>query len=64
MLPDRVEFDEVLDAQEGDFQAVDSDGARLSEAGLLRHLKDRGIRILLDAGALILEMDNQASVRA
>ncbi|KAJ5746831.1 uncharacterized protein N7511_008527 [Penicillium nucicola] len=43
-------------------QAIDLAGKRLSEVGLLRRLKDNKIRVLLDAGAFILEMDNQTLV--
>ncbi|KLU92347.1 hypothetical protein MAPG_11293 [Magnaporthiopsis poae ATCC 64411] len=39
---------------------VDALGKRLSETGLLYKLKVSGIRILIDAGAYILEMDNKA----
>lgn len=38
-------------------------GKRLTEDGLLRRIAARGIRILIDAGAYILEMDNR-SVKA
>jgi hypothetical protein len=44
-------------------QAIDLDGKRISEVGFLRRLKDNKIRVLLDAGAFILEMDNQTLVR-
>ena len=40
------------------FPASDYRGRRLSERALLRMLKDHGIRMLLDAGAQILELDN------
>lgn len=43
--------------------AASSDGKRLSEIGLLDLLKKDGIRILIDAGAFILEMDNKTLVR-
>ncbi|KAK4141681.1 uncharacterized protein C8A04DRAFT_13829 [Dichotomopilus funicola] len=39
--------------------AVDPQGRRLSEAGLLHVLQEHAIRILVDAGAYILEMDNR-----
>ncbi|KAK0649645.1 hypothetical protein B0T16DRAFT_457038 [Cercophora newfieldiana] len=39
--------------------AVDSQGRRLSEEGLLHTLQQDKIRILVDAGAYILEMDNR-----
>ncbi|WQF89185.1 Putative P-loop containing nucleoside triphosphate hydrolase [Colletotrichum destructivum] len=38
-------------------------GARASESDLLHELKRRDIKILIDAGAQILEMDNEALVR-
>lgn len=38
--------------------ALDHHGKRLSERALLQRLKDHGIRMLLDAGAQILELDN------
>ncbi|KAI1134677.1 hypothetical protein F5Y05DRAFT_422056 [Hypoxylon sp. FL0543] len=38
---------------------ADRSGRRLSEDNFLRQLKARGIRVLVDAGAYILEMDNQ-----
>lgn len=38
--------------------AADQSGKRLSELHLLQMLKDRRIRMLIDAGAQILEMDN------
>ncbi|KAF3192372.1 hypothetical protein TWF225_000621 [Orbilia oligospora] len=44
--------------------AADTQGRRWSETGLLRHLKDKGIRILIDAGAQILELDNLQLVKA
>lgn len=44
--------------------AAGSDGRRLSEHGLLDHLRTKRIRILIDAGAYILEMDNHTLARA
>lgn len=38
--------------------ALDKSGRRISEKTLLHRLCDRGIRMLLDAGAQILEMNN------
>ncbi|KAI2607876.1 hypothetical protein GGR54DRAFT_633161 [Hypoxylon sp. NC1633] len=38
---------------------TDERGKRLSERELLRRFKNKGIRILIDAGAYILEMDNK-----
>ena len=43
--------------------AITASGGRLSEMGLVRALKFRGIRILIDAGAQILEMDNLQLVK-
>jgi hypothetical protein len=39
--------------------AVDARGRRLTEEGLLHKLQEHAIRILVDAGAYILEMDNR-----
>jgi len=38
-------------------------GKRLTEEGLLRRIKEMGIRTLIDAGAYILEMDNRTLVK-
>jgi hypothetical protein len=43
--------------------AVDAMGRRLSEEGFLRMLQRCEIRILIDSGAHILEMDNQTLAR-
>ena len=43
--------------------AWDDRGKRLSEGALLHKLKDNGIRMLLDAGAQILELDNISLAR-
>lgn len=40
------------------------DGKRLTEKAFLYQLKDNNIRMLLDAGAQILEMDNQSLAQA
>jgi hypothetical protein len=40
-----------------------SDGTRLGEERFLRLLRDKGIRILIDAGAQILEMDNLTLIK-
>ncbi|KAI1383848.1 uncharacterized protein F4822DRAFT_438664 [Hypoxylon trugodes] len=42
---------------------VDSTGKRLAEDGLLQYLRDNNIRVLIDAGAYILEMDNAMLAR-
>ncbi|KAE8402926.1 hypothetical protein BDV37DRAFT_294915 [Aspergillus pseudonomiae] len=44
--------------------AANPDGTRYSELDLLKYLKLHRMRILIDAGALILEMSNQALARA
>lgn len=44
----------------GYFPACDSRGKRISETGFLHMLKSLGIRMLLDAGAQIIEFDNIA----
>ncbi|KAL8832894.1 MAG: hypothetical protein Q9170_004696, partial [Blastenia crenularia] len=46
------------------FAACDSRGRRLSEQAFLYMLRDKSIRILLDAGAQILEFDNLALAKA
>ncbi|PHH81296.1 hypothetical protein CDD82_1095 [Ophiocordyceps australis] len=43
--------------------AKDAQGARLSETELLRTLHGKQIRVLIDAGAYILEMDNRSLVQ-
>lgn len=45
-------------------RAADANGKRLSEMDLLYNLNLRGIRLLIDAGAHILEMDNYSLVQA
>ncbi|KAF5593544.1 uncharacterized protein FSUBG_9779 [Fusarium subglutinans] len=40
------------------FQAVDRHGRHLNEIGILELLRNNGIRILIDSGAQILEMEN------
>ncbi|RDA90702.1 hypothetical protein CP533_4956 [Ophiocordyceps camponoti-saundersi (nom. inval.)] len=40
-----------------------SNGLRLSEEQLLEQLKRKGIRLLIDAGAYILEMDNKCLIQ-
>ncbi|KAF5529463.1 hypothetical protein FNAPI_13867 [Fusarium napiforme] len=40
------------------FQAVDQHGRHLNEIGILELLRRNGIKILIDAGAQILEMEN------
>lgn len=41
------------------YQTVDRNGKHLTETGLLELLRDQGIRVLIDAGAYILEMENE-----
>ncbi|KAF2084345.1 hypothetical protein K490DRAFT_49259 [Saccharata proteae CBS 121410] len=43
--------------------AANSSGMRMSELDLLRELKDAGIRMLIDAGAQVLERDNESLAR-
>ncbi|KAM5467607.1 hypothetical protein MferCBS49748_003855 [Microsporum ferrugineum] len=43
--------------------AKDTDGKRLTETGLLELLRNMKIRVLIDAGAQILEMDNLSLVK-
>lgn len=40
------------------YQAVDGNNKHLSERGLLKLLNDKEIRVLIDAGAYVLEMEN------
>lgn len=40
------------------FQAIDRHGRHLNEIGILELLRNKGIKILIDAGAQILEMEN------
>lgn len=40
------------------FQAIDRHGRHLNEIGILELLRNNGIKILIDAGAQILEMEN------
>ncbi|KAI1930837.1 hypothetical protein LOZ65_001413 [Ophidiomyces ophidiicola] len=42
--------------------AIKQNSTRFSEIDLLQHLNDKKIRILIDAGAFILEMDNKTLV--
>ncbi|RVD89464.1 uncharacterized protein DFL_000471 [Arthrobotrys flagrans] len=44
--------------------AADTQGRRWTETGLLKQLMQKGIRILIDAGAQILELDNLQLVKA
>lgn len=44
--------------------ALDPQGKHFSEVSLLKILKEMGIRMLIDAGAQILEMDNISLVKA
>lgn len=43
--------------------AADAHGRRLSEQGLLKELCEMGIKVFIDAGAQILEMDNLSLVK-
>ncbi len=53
----------VLQPRNRQYNLAATQGKRLTEEGLLRRIGARGIRILIDAGAYILEMDNQTLVR-
>ncbi|XP_044715964.1 P-loop containing nucleoside triphosphate hydrolase [Hirsutella rhossiliensis] len=46
-----------------DCMIATSHGARLTEEELLKHLSNAKIRLLIDAGAYILEMDNQSLIK-
>ncbi|KAL6717793.1 hypothetical protein ACLMJK_003878 [Lecanora helva] len=46
------------------FPAVDKNGRRVTEQAFLYKLRDLGIRVLLDAGALIIELDNLGLAQA
>ncbi|KAF4990601.1 hypothetical protein FGRMN_8360 [Fusarium graminum] len=46
------------------FRAVDRQGQHLNEIGILELLKSKGIKILIDAGAQVLEMGNQQLAEA
>lgn len=46
------------------YPACDKWGRRISERAFLHKLKDKGIRMLLDAGAQILELDNLSLAQA
>lgn len=48
----------------GYYYAANSSGGRISELELLKAITDCKISVFLDAGALIMEMDNQSLVRA
>lgn len=54
----------LLQARNRSYQLAACGGKRLSETGLLEKLKEKNIRILIDAGAYILEMDNEALAKA
>jgi hypothetical protein len=43
--------------------AADGNGVRLSEDMLLRNVANQGVRVFIDAGACILEMDNRSLVK-
>jgi len=52
----------LLQVRNRGYMVATSNGKRLTEEGLLRRIEKEGIRILIDAGAYILEMDNRSLV--
>lgn len=54
----------VLQSRNRQYNLAAWQGKRLTEEGLLRRITIMEIRILIDAGAYILEMDNRTLVRA
>jgi len=54
----------LLQQRNRGYHLVARAGKRLSEIGFLGQLRDKGIRILIDAGAYILEMSNEDLVKA
>ncbi|XP_044720036.1 very large low complexity protein [Hirsutella rhossiliensis] len=53
----------LLQDRNRDCMIATSHGARLTEEELLKHLSNAKIRLLIDAGAYILEMDNQSLIK-
>ncbi|RAL03936.1 DUF3638 and DUF3645 domain-containing protein, partial [Aspergillus ibericus CBS 121593] len=53
----------LLQKRNREYRLAVTNGRRLSEEELLVNLKSKGIRVLIDAGAFILEMDNRTLVR-
>ena len=54
----------LLQNRNRQYNIASSQGKRLTEEGLLLRLSSMGIRILIDAGAYILEMNNRTLVKA
>jgi hypothetical protein len=54
----------LLQERNRGYHIVAHAGRRLSETGFLRQLRDKKIRILIDAGAYVLEMSNEDLVKA
>jgi hypothetical protein len=54
----------LLQERNRGYQLVSRAGKRLSEIEFLKQLRDKKIRILIDAGAYILEMSNEDLVKA
>jgi hypothetical protein len=54
----------LLQKRNREYVIAASNGKRLTEQELLRKIQKMGIRILIDAGAYILEMDNRSLVNA
>ncbi|KAI3088280.1 hypothetical protein CBS147353_187 [Aspergillus niger] len=53
----------LLQDRNREYRHASSDGRRISEADLLTNLANSEIRVLIDAGAFILEMDNLTLVK-
>jgi hypothetical protein len=49
----------LLQRRNQDYEVAANNGRRFSEFSLLKRLQERGIRVLIDAGAQILEMTNE-----
>lgn len=54
----------LLQPRNRQYQLAADEGQRLSEVGLLGTLKRKKIRVLIDTGAYVLEMTNQALAKA
>jgi hypothetical protein len=54
----------LLQGRNREYHLAARGGKRLSERDILEQLKEKGIRVLIDAGAYVLEMSNEALVKA